>query len=105
MNKFKLWWKATKERSVSPEGSLETQLIITFFVFTGCLLGSLQAKYLYNSPSYVSFLLFAFGCLQGYSFFMLWRQRKVLKQQKKLMKEFEEKMKGGDLNGLEEFRL
>ena len=86
------WWKATKEHSTSLEGSLQTQLIITFFVFTGCLLGSFQAKYFYHSPSYVSFLLFAFGCLQGYSFLLLWKQRKVVREQKKLRKEMEEMM-------------
>lgn len=89
---FRRWWKATKQRSTSPEGSLETQLIITFFVFTGCILGAFQAKYLFNSPSYVSFLLFAFGCLQGYTFWLLVKQKKAMKEQKKLMDELSKKM-------------
>ncbi|HPE15257.1 MAG TPA: hypothetical protein PLT65_05535 [Bacilli bacterium] len=92
MSFFKRWWKATKARSTSPEGSLETQLIITFFVFTGCWLGALQAKYLFNSPSYVSFLLFAFGALQGYTFWLLVKQKKAMKEQKKVMDELRKNM-------------
>jgi hypothetical protein len=77
---FRSWWKATKEHSSSPLGSNQTNLIITFFIAFGCILGSLQLKH-NQGVSGLCFMLFAFGILNLYNFYLLTKQYKIIKAQ------------------------
>lgn len=86
---FSKWWVATKKHSTSPLGSVETTLIISLFIGFGCFLGSFWTKVL-GGPGYVAFILFAFGALQLYNCILLFKQRKVVKQQIETMKMMEE---------------
>jgi hypothetical protein len=88
MISFSEWKRSTIEYSKSPLGSINTQLIITFFISFGCLLGSFQ-NHLGGGKGYFSFILFAFGVLQLYMFYLLLNQKKQIKQTIIMMKEIQ----------------
>lgn len=92
---FNDWWKATKKHSTSPLGSVQTNLIITFFIASGCLLGSLQVKYT-NGLSGIAFMLFGFSALNFYNMFLLIKQYKAIKRQIDTMR-YIEKQKAEEL--------
>ena len=94
------WWRATKNHSRSPRGMLQTQLIINAFIVAGCFLGAIQTKLL-GGPSGVSFMLFAFGLLQLYSYYLLVNQWRQMRETLRMIKENEEDttFKMGENNG------
>jgi hypothetical protein len=96
MIKLQDWWKATKKHSTSPLGSVQTNLIITFFIAFGCLFGSIQVK-INNGLSGIAFMLFGFAALNFYNMFLLLKQYKAIKRQIDTMR-FIQKQKEATIN-------
>jgi hypothetical protein len=82
------WWKGTKAYAGSPLGTLRSQFIISCFIVFGCFAGAIQTKVL--GGTIIGFLLFAFGLLQVYGCFGLWKQIRMVEAQEEMVKKFKE---------------